>query len=483
MAFNPTDEQQNILDLIPTQGAMPVHELIKVDSCAGSGKTSLLVAIAEKNKPKNGLYLAYNKSIAIESQTKFSSNIHCKTTHALAYANIIVPLKLKVGFFNYKSIKDHIKYEEKLIIIDLVNKFSLSKFISFQDFTEDYKKDNKEIQENYFTLAKKYFNLMASGKINITHAAYLKMYHLFLQSGKTTHKPFDMIMLDEAGDINPVTLEIFKLLPSPLKIMVGDNRQNIYLFNGTINGFKALKNDGIEMHMTKTFRCDPSIATKIEKFCQKHMDPSMGFVGTDQNLSDIKTQGYIARNNSTLIGRMIELNQMNIPYNLTRPAKTMFELINILMYIKPYGKVHSEQYKYIQEEYNDWYEDGDLRSIYQSFRKYLSAEFDDDVNLMSAVGILQNNTYEDIKSAYEYALAHEKEKSHSVTLGTAHSMKGMEMDSITIAPDFKRVFDKITSKKEPSEYNDHDIQELNLLYVAFSRSLKRLLGAEWAFKD
>jgi len=374
-------------------------------------------------------------------------------------------------------------YEEKLIVIDLLSKFSLSKFTTFQDFKDDYNFQNQPVKELYFTLVKKYFNKMASGDINITHAAYLKLYHLFLYSGRTTHIPFDMVFLDEAGDLNPVTLEVFKLLPAKIKIMVGDSLQSCYLFNGAINGFSELKDTGIEMNMTRTFRCDPSIATKVESFCNKHIDKDMKFVGTNQDLTDIKTSAYIARNNSTLIGRMIELNLMGIPYNLTRPAKTMFELINILLYIKPNGKIYSEQYKYLQEEYDDWYTDSGLRQHFSSFRKYLSSEFEEDVNLMSAVSILQNNEREDIVNAYEYALAHEKEKGHFVTLGTGHSMKGLEVDSVTMAPDFERVFNKITSKKQPSEYDARDLQEFNLMYISATRSLKKLYGAEFMFKD
>ena len=48
-----------------------------------------------------------------------------------------------------------------------------------------------------------------------------------------------MLSMDESGDCNSVTIEIFKLLKADIKIMAGDQYQNIYGFNNTINGFKS----------------------------------------------------------------------------------------------------------------------------------------------------------------------------------------------------------------------------------------------------
>lgn len=36
MAFKPTEEQQHILDHIPTPGGTPAHNMIQIDSVAGS---------------------------------------------------------------------------------------------------------------------------------------------------------------------------------------------------------------------------------------------------------------------------------------------------------------------------------------------------------------------------------------------------------------------------------------------------------------
>ena len=82
--MNLTPEQLRIVNhVISTDG------LTMVSAVAGSGKTSLLVALTttmvELQPDMVGLYLAYNKSVATEARQKFPSNIKCMTTHSLAF--------------------------------------------------------------------------------------------------------------------------------------------------------------------------------------------------------------------------------------------------------------------------------------------------------------------------------------------------------------------------------------------------------------
>jgi superfamily I DNA/RNA helicase len=324
---------------------------------------------------------------------------------------------------------------------------------------------------------------MVTGKINITFNAMLKFYHIMLAKNKIKHKEFGIVMLDEAGDLNMVTLEIFKLLPSPLKILVGDNRQNIYGFNGTINGFKELDSESTTLNMTKSFRCLPEVAESIETFCNNHMDEDMSFKGTiRERPTSMSSLGYIARNNSTLITKMIELDLVDIPYNLTRPAKTIFELMLFLMFLKPGNKkIYNDDFLHIQKAYDEYSGNNDLKIQFRTFFNYAKALFDDDINLSSAIGIILANSRDTIFQTYENAKKHEKERQkHFITLGTGHSTKGCEYDIVELAPDLKKTFERCKANKERAgSYSDNDIQELNLIYVAASRAKYELRGATW----
>jgi superfamily I DNA/RNA helicase len=475
-----TNEQQYILDEVKKDSC----SLLKVNSVAGSGKTSVLIGIAEVINPKNGIYLAYNKAISLEAKKKFPKNITCMTTHSLAYQNTISQFGLTVGFFNWKTITEKIKYEFKLIIIDIMNDFCLSKYTSYDDFVqqmdENVKKQYNFLNKRILELPKIYLTKMMKGEIDITHSAYLKMYHMMLSSKQIKHKKFGLIMLDECGDINPVTLEIFKLLPSDKKIMVGDENQNIYTFNNTINGFEVMRNEGVQLEMTKSFRCKPEIASKIELFCQKYLNENMMFKGTEPDDNIIRTVASISRTNSALVGEMIELIKRDEPFNLTRKSSSIFELLLILLNLKPGGIIYSKEWKFLQDDIDDWNMSTQLLMEFDTPLKFIASKYTEEPSIKTALGIIGKYGPKDIYMAYDYAKKHELEKGHPRTLCTAHSSKGLEFDKVIILDDMNNSIEEIIENRiRPSDYNSKQLEAMRLYYVACSRATKILDNAIW----
>lgn len=468
-----TCEQQAIIDYIKDN-----EGLVMVSAIAGSGKTAILSAITNTVKPKNALYLAYNKSVATEAQKKFPKTVHSLTTHALAYRAVVVPNKLKVGFLSYRDLPRSMTYESKISLIDYIKQFCLSEYTDFKEFAKA-----NDIKESLVKKANVILNDMATGKIDCTHDFYLKMYHKLLVDGSLEYDEFDLIMLDEAGDINPVTLEIFKALPARRKVMVGDPYQNIYMFNHTINCFNVMKDEGVTFPMSQSFRVDEVIAEKIEKFCQANLNENMQFRGVKTD-KEIKTRAYIARTNASLIGKMIELNELGVQYGLTRTAKQIFDLPLMLCGIKETTLISKPEYKFLQEDIDNYYEDSTIREDYKTVLGYLKACHQDDLALGVAVNLIATYGKQAIISCYEQSLLHEK-KNQSYMLGTSHSTKGLEFDEVTLDDDlntsvakaikFATLYrDKGASVTTlPEEY----VAELNLYYVACSRAKKVLYNA------
>lgn len=54
----------------------------------GTGKTTTLVKYAEQRPDLRFLYVAFNRSVALEAQRRFPYNVHCKTVHSLAFKDI-----------------------------------------------------------------------------------------------------------------------------------------------------------------------------------------------------------------------------------------------------------------------------------------------------------------------------------------------------------------------------------------------------------
>jgi F-box protein 18 (helicase) len=468
--MNLTTEQQQVVDYAKQATG---QELILIDSVAGSGKTTLLNSIAMELGKGPGLYLAYNKAIATSSSKKFPKNIDCRTTHSLAYKATVIPLRLNVGFFGAKQIDENISYSDKYTLAEDIREFCLSKFLSYEDYAAAYNRPNT-------ALANKYLTLMSKGKIDASHDFYLKLFHMMLANGEIKQSPYNLIMLDEAGDLNEVTLEIFKLLTGRIKVAVGDPHQNIYTFNYTINCFEALKGQGKTFKLSKSFRVPQHIAGPVEKFCRAYLNPDMDFKGTKNTEQTIDTRGYISRTNGGLINKLIELNQEQTPYGLVRKAQEIFKVPLMVAGLKYQGKIYDPAYKHLQDDVDNWHENyNNARVNYSNVYSYLKSKYDEDLSLVQAINLVTKHGKSGIFEAYAEAKHHENQKQNFMLL-TAHSSKGLEFDEVILAPDMNNSIDGIVMELEEfpeKELTQFEKESLNLYYVACTRALVRLRNA------
>lgn len=468
--MNLTPEQQQVVDYAKQATG---QELILIDSVAGSGKTTLLKAIATELGSASGLYLAYNKAIATQSSKKFPRNIDCRTTHSLAYKATVIPLKLQVGWFGAKQIDEKIPYQDKYNLAEDIKEFCLSKYLTYDDYAKAFNRPNT-------VLANKYLTFMSQGKIECSHDFYLKLFHIMLDKGEVDQSPYNLIMLDEAGDLNEVTLEIFKLLQGRIKVAVGDPHQNIYTFNHTINCFEKLEGQGTTFKLSKSFRVPQHIAGPIEKFCQSYLDKDMAFKGVESTNTVVKTRGYISRTNGGLIQKLIELNQERTPYGLVRKAQEIFKVPLMVAGLKYQGKIYDAAYRHLQDDVDDWYENhNNARINYPSILGYLKAKYPEDLGLSQAINLITKYGKSGIFEAYSEAKNHEGKKQDFMLL-TAHSSKGLEFDEVMLAPDMNTSIEELLTEIKANKekvLQPVEKESLNLYYVACTRALVRLRNA------
>lgn len=463
-----TKEQQKVIDYIQSA---TTDQTILIDAVAGAGKTTLLTEIVKRVPHTSGIYIAYNKSVALEAGTKFPSSIACSTAHSLAYRATVKQLGLRVGNFSYKDIKESIPYENKLDILDTIREFCLSSYTCIEAFGED-----KSLSPQQLTLSIKYLNLMYEGKIECTHDFYMKAFHMHLADGSITYPKQDFLLVDEAGDLNEVTLEVFKLLPAKIRIAVGDSAQNIYSFNHTVNAFQILKEVGVPFRLTESFRVSEEIAQRIEGFCIKHIDPETQFKGQPDVDKNITTRAFLARTNAGLISAMIELMLDRTDFTLVRRAADIFKLPLTICFLKHNGTVNDPAYKHIQSDVNDWYEDPSLRDRFKSPQVYLASLYEFDIGLVSAIRLVMNKGKSTVLAAYDFAKSCEKKRTN-LFLATSHSVKGLEYDEVTILDDLNDSLFRVLFPDNIVSDEDRE-QEINLYYVACSRARKILNNAK-----
>lgn len=462
-----TLEQRAVVDFIL---AAEEDQIILIDAVAGAGKTSLLTEIVRLVDHTQGTYIAYNKSVAMEAATKFPSSIACSTAHSLAYRAVVKQLGLRIGSFSYRDIKERIPYENRLDIIDTLKEFCLSSYTDVDAFAEE-----TELSEQQHTLCSKYLNLMYEGKIECTHDFYMKAFHMHLADGSITYPKQDFLLVDEAGDLNEVTLAIFKLLPAKIKIAVGDSAQNIYAFNHTVNAFHILKDVGTSFRLTESFRVSEEIAERIERFCLTNISEDMNFKGQKLENENITTRAFIARTNAGLISAMIELMLENTDFSLVRRASDIFRLPLTMCFLKHNGTINDPAYKHLQSDVDQWYEDPTLRVSFKSPHMYLASLYEFDVALMSAIRLVMTKGKATVLSAYDFAKANEKRQTN-LFLATSHSVKGLEFDEVTILEDLNDTVHKVLYPETPVSDETRE-QEVNLYYVACSRARKILNNA------
>lgn len=462
-----TVEQSAIITFVQNAVKEDRDEIILVPAVAGAGKTHLLRELVQNVPHTSGVYLSYNKSIATEAAKKFPPSIRCLTANALAYRSTVKQLGLRVGNFGYKEIKEKIAYELKADVVATLKEYCLSSYLDFEKFAED-----KQISAVIAPIIKSYLEKMYSGTIECSHDFYMKVFHMYLANGDLKFKKEDFLLIDESGDLNEVTLEIFKLFPAKIKLAVGDSSQNIYAFNHTVNAFDILSAEGTTFQLTKSFRVSDKIAGRISEFCNRYLNEDMKFEGIPVTDETIETRAFISRTNSGMVGAMIDLLAQNMGFNLVRNLKDIFELPLMVCYFSYQGRIDNPVYKHIQEDIDEWYEDEALRLEFKSPLALLAERYEFDVPLMNAIKLVMSKGKQTIIATHDRA-KDVVTKPSNLTLATAHSVKGLEFDEVILLDDLNSIVEAAMLKPDTPE----SIQELNLYYVACSRARKSLKNA------
>ena len=453
-----TSQQNNILSTMNIVN----HRIVLVNAKAGCAKTSTSLIVVDHLKPKRALYTAFNKAIVVEGKSKFTTNVECKTLHALALS--YVRPKLPIEDFTYLCIKEKLGYPDKMKIIRGIDEFYRSASIDMNSFFEDlYSKEKKLI-----TIAIKYVDLMVEDKVNPTFNFLLKFFHLLLHEGQLDVK-YDLMILDEIQDSTGVALEIFKLINAPKKLGLGDPHQSIYGFMNLVNGFDLLK-DTINLELNQSFRCSTEIAIKIENYGKQWLHDDFTFQGTDEPKENGLT-AYITATNAQIVSRINDLHHAHIGYTLTRPIKDIFACPLALVTAAAGKDVYHKRYKFLETEYRNY-----TMSGYKTFYTYLRKEVKDE-EIHSAIDLLMRFKNRNINVFDVLADAKKSKTDPKTTVGTYFSLKGLEYTTVHIEPDLNNQVENIIERGGPDA--DNEFTTMKGYYVACSRCQVHLYNAKW----
>lgn len=460
-------------DIIQRSKLMQNDDILKIEACAGSGKTFTLVQIACANPDKKFLYLAFNRAIVKSAQNKFPQNVTILTTHALAYRAIVQ------RFFKGRQIVGQIRPKDlqSLFIHKSVRELKAI-LMSFNAFL--YSKEPFCKIPEVLTV----IHAIERGALPMTHDYYLKLYQVYEHKNLDI---YDCLMLDEAQDTNDVTLSIF-MNNHCAKIVVGDTSQSIYGFRGSINALDKIETSNVAT-LSVSFRSDNDIVQRANYFINTYTKPQ-NFVDIKayfnkkqllEKCGDKQNQAIITRTNAALIHQIANIpDGMECNYNLIKNPNDVFLPSIAIYYLKENNK-------------NSIPISASFIKRFKTFAELeLYAKESDDPELKFAIQM--TNTYGSMlfflyeKSKYLY-----QNSNGSIVLTNAHQAKGLEWDNVTLDSDFpsllnmkaKLIYEDMKLNKEvpfeeivdnfdnsvrTSRVSSELIQEGNLYYVAITRA-------------
>ncbi len=466
--INITREQKQIIDCDLSAG-----QTLKVIAFAGTGKTTTLVEYTKARPDMKFLYVAFNKSVQMEAQNKFPSNVTCRTSHALAFrVKGFAHKERLVPGFKAKIVLEALglnNYEDARFTIDTLTNYLVSPDakVSIRHLPNKarvfYREKQKKMPD-LIAFANQLGRKMcdtSDDTIGMVHDGYLKLYQL---SRPVLY--YDCILLDEAQDTNPVTSEIIFSQCRPADsnrkpasiIMVGDSHQQIYSFRGARDTLKKMDSEK-ELFLTKSFRFDNNIARVANMVLETFKNENRKITGTAVNKADKQKWNpndytIIARTNATVFKKAVQLykhHRIGFVGGITGYRfSTIRDVYNLLT-----DKPVSDNY---------------IRSFgsYDSLKSY--AHTVEDLELLSICKVVESYKHSipnHIKQITEKAV---ETKNAKIILTTAHKAKGLEWNNVLVMDDFQDLV-KEDHYIDPSQIEP---DEFNLIYVAITRAMGNL---------
>ncbi len=465
--------------------------VLKVSAFAGTGKTTTLRGFAEANPSSRILYVAFNKAIQLEAERKFPAHVTARTAHSIAYGQFgrtygQVKDKLQ-GDIKPFHVLPHLSGSTRTMPATLTNLYggrvieTIKAFLVSADPDIDLHKHvsigdgpNERQHFNARTIAddaQRIWELMKdpASRVPMVHDGYLKLYQL---SRRTL--PYDIVLLDEAQDTNPVTQAIVES-QAARKVYVGDRHQAIYGFRGATNAMAMIKADA-EFHLTGSFRFGDAVADVANRILAlKDESVVLRGLGGTSELGIIRPRAphaYIARGNSALFHRAVHALQENEPFAFV-------------------GEIRNYRFDLIEDTFRLFNGEAPHDAFLRSFASFeILQEYAESLGDKEVAGrcrIVTNYGHEIprlVRLITEKALppvlpdTNQPQRDRRVILSSAHRSKGMEFDNVKLADDFKDVFDEEGKLIDFSRADQSTMEEINLQYVAATRARKTLEPGE-----
>lgn len=472
--MNPTSEQLRALEMALDDEVMRG----RIRALAGTGKTSTLKLIAE-SKDEAGTYVAFNRAIVDEAQSKFPSRVKCTTAHGLAFRDVGVKWKHRLGGRPVRNAtiakrcgieggvtfkvgeKDRYISPSRIgkMISGAINNFCMSdseeiseKHLPYLDIIDEpgQFKNNAELRDALKEAVVSAWEQTVSpnGNLPFSHNCYLKLWEL-----GNPRIPGSYILIDEAQDLNPLMLSILRKNPDAQQIFVGDEYQQIYSWNNAVDALNKI-GDAASVSLTGSFRFGREIeevANDILCFMGarvriRGLGKSKEFRTGSPFTSDVSVphgSAVLCRTNAGVIGSLAQLIGCGHRPKMHGDATSLLALVRECRKFRETSK----STHYLLEPFENW----------KDLEEYARESDDVDAELATIVNLFRKFDGTTLEETIGKCIHVENP---SIIVTTAHKAKGCEWPAVFIGGDF------------PSTWTEEDFR---LFYVACTRARETLV--------
>lgn len=469
------------------QSVATCEQSTKVQAFAGTGKSTSLIGYVKEHPKESILYLCFNKPNRVQFQGRVKamnlSNINVSTAHSVAkrfiYGNGAVKLTgaLAPGMI-VKLLHDQLEEFEPSLHLYLAHhankmlkSFCSTKVRKIQDFnyldqvSEDQSSFVQEYYEEIQNMVISVMKQMTEQKIPVLHDYYLKLFQV------QGHKlPYDTILFDEVQDCSPVMIDMVQTQKSK-NIYVGDTHQEIYAWRGAVNAFNQLSMHSL--FLSESFRFGPNIARIAMHILNWKKDLlneqlTSKIIGAGPN-PNVKGRAFISRTTVGLLHEAIVV----VFENPTCKIRFQGGLLSYLTH--EFGFTLLDVFTlYCGKPLSPHSRTTFLREMsFLDLSDYASVTEDHQITAFVKLCEEYSQNLPSIIKGLEQAEVRIENQPADLTMSTAHRLKGIEFQEVTIADDFytrealfKRQMRGMTSTQVR--------EEVNLLYVSVSRASKEL---------
>jgi len=458
-----TTEQENVVKTVIKE------ENTKISAYAGTGKTFITACISHVYAQKRGIYLCFNKSAAVDAAKRFPNNVDCRTVHSLAYQAIGYKYRDRLERFNgFELMKcfdigsvqyfKKKKYVKGNFILQTITRFCQTAKAEIDIYCTPYSDIKKFVEEDYVEAAQfdivKYAKLVwkemnrEGSRMPITHDFYLKKFGML-----DPVLDCDFLIIDEAQDSNPITLQIAENQKCQV-IYVGDQYQAIYSWRGAIDAMTNIRTPG-NTSISQSFRFGPRIAALANEILNSYIPGAntniKGFEKHDTEIGEVTTPDVIITRTNKGTMEAIMKNLQDRTIYITGGPNPLIKMFEGVLALQAGNKTYHPDLKL----FTKWSE------VEEFAETKLGSDLKVIVNLVKVHGA-QNliDTLQQTSPRYQEGC---------LTITSAHKCKGMEWGNVTLWNDFFA-----TKIDEATDQVIYPEAEAKLLYVACTRAQKKL---------